>query len=157
MLLLKIILTISFGFILYQDIKERQVYWFLFPIVGVCAGFLFFFETLLELFFTAVLLNLVFVSILIFIVFLYSKFKLKTTLNYAFGLGDIFFFFAIACSFSTVSFITIFSCALFFSLLIQIVTKSKNTTVPLAGYMSLFFGITYLGFWCGIINSVYQI
>ncbi len=157
MLLLKIILILALSFILYQDIKERQVYWFLFPLIGFCAGLLFFFETLRELFFTSVLLNLIFVSILLFVVFLYTKFKLKKTLNNSFGLGDILFFFAISVSFSTVSFITIFSCSLFFSLLIHLIIKSKNTTVPLAGYMSLFFGITYLGFWCGIINSVYQI
>ena len=62
MLVLKAILILTFGAILYQDIKERQVYWFLFPIVALSVGLLFFYETLSELFLVSILINLVFLA-----------------------------------------------------------------------------------------------
>lgn len=159
MLFLKIILLGSLGFILYQDVKERQVYWFLFPIIALCTGILFYNNTISELFISASLLNLIFVTVLLIAVYLYSRFKLKTKFNHVFGLGDVLFFFAVCSSFSTISFIVIFSCSLFFSLILHLFLSQnkKSLTVPLAGYMSLFFSFIYLGFWTGLIQSVYQI
>jgi len=157
MLVIKVILILVLGFILYQDVKERQVYWFLFPIIALCAGFLFFFKTLSVVFLASIMLNLIFVSILLLVIFFYTKLKLKTNFKQVFGLGDVLFFFAIAGSFSSISFMVIFTSALIFSLAIHLLLKSNVQSVPLAGYMSLFFGLTYLGFWTGLINSVYQI
>jgi len=143
--------------ILIQDIKERKVYWFLFPIVGLCAGILFYQNTYPQLFYTTVLLNLVFVAILIAIVFLYSKFKLKTTISNTFGMGDGLLFFALTFSFSSISFIILFVFGLIFSLTLHLILKknSKHQTVPLAGYLSLFFAVAYLSNWIGILESVY--
>lgn len=148
---------LALGTIWYQDVKERYVYWFLFPVVALCSGLLFFSKTLPELFFTSLLINLFFVNILLLVVYLYSTFKLKTKFEKVFGLGDILLFLAIASSFSTLSFLVIFSSALFFSLTIHLTQKNRHQSVPLAGYMSLFFGLTYLGYWSGLIQSVYQI
>lgn len=157
MLAVKIILLFTFGLIFYQDIKERQVYWFLFPLVGICVGSLFFFKTLSELFIAAIVINVLFVSILLLGIFLYAKFKLKS--QKVIGLGDILFFLASAFAFSTISFIVIFIGSLIFSLVLHsAIAKNRNAvTVPLAGYMSLFFGLTYIAYWSGIIQSVYQI
>jgi|SRR5690606_14356893 len=157
MLAVKVILLFVLGLIFYQDIKERQVYWFLFPLVAICVGVLFFFKTLSELFIMAIALNILFVAILLLAVLLYTKIKLKS--NKAIGLGDVLFFLASAFAFSTISFIVIFIGSLIFSLVLHnALTKSQNTiTVPLAGYMSLFFGLTYLAYWFGIIQSVYQV
>lgn len=157
MLIIKILLLIALGFITYQDVKDRQIYWFLLPFVGLCAGLIHFVSTLKELFLTSVIVNLIFVSILLLVVLLYTKFKLKTSFKNALGLGDVLFYFAIAFSFSTISFIVIFISALIFSLVLHLTLKSKHKTVPLAGYMSFFFGLTYLSFWFGVIKSVYQI
>lgn len=157
MLAVKVILLFVLGLIFYQDIKERQVYWFLFPLVAICVGVLFFFKTLSELFIMAIALNILFVAILLLAVLLYTKIKLKS--NKAIGLGDVLFFLASAFAFSTISFIVIFIGSLIFSLVLHnALTKSQNSiTVPLAGYMSLFFGLTYLAYWFGIIQSVYQV
>lgn len=157
MLAIKVTLMIALGTIFYQDINDRYVYWFLFPVIALCAGILFFLKTLSELFLIAILANLIFVAILLLIVYLYAKFKLKTKFRNVFGLGDVLLFFAIANSFSTISFMVIFSSSLLFSLVMHIVTKSTHQSVPLAGYMCLFFGLTYLGYWSGFIQSVYQI
>jgi len=147
---------VSFGIVLYQDIKERQVYWFLFPIIAISGALLFCFKTTIEMFMGSIFINLTLISLLIFIIFFYSKVKLGYPLNQVLGLGDILFFFAIALSFSSISFIILFVSSLIFSLLIHLLIN-KGQNVPLAGYMSLFFGITYLSLWLGLISSVYQI
>jgi len=154
---IKIALILSLVFILLQDIKSRLVYWFLFPIAGLCCGILHYYNTLTELFYLSILFNLVFVIILLLIVYLYTKFKIKTTFDKVFGLGDVLLFLALALSFSSISFIVFFSSALIFALVLHLVLNNKSTTVPLAGYMSLFFGCTYLAYWLGFINSLYSI
>jgi len=158
MLIVKIILIVTLGLILFQDVKERQVYWFLFPLVGFCFGVLHFFKTLPELFYTSVSMNILFTSVLLIIVYLYTKLKLKTNFKNAFGLGDVLFFLMVSFSFSTISFVILFICALIFSLVLHLTLKKQSlTAVPLAGYMSLFFALSYLGHWFGFINSVYSI
>lgn len=156
-ILAKITLIILFFIVFYQDHKERQVHWFLFPLIGLCCGFLYFSETITELFVTSILINAAFVFLLLFLVYIYSRFKLKASFFDSIGLGDILLFFGLAFAFSSVSFIVIFICSLIFSLILYVVTKKNTSTVPLAGYMSLFFGLTYIAYWFGFINSVYSI
>jgi len=145
--------------VFFQDIKERQVYWFLFPVIAICTGILLYNNLLTEVFFMTLLINISFVLILLGVVYLYSKFKLKTGLSQTFGLGDGLLFFALAFTFSSISFITLFVFGLIFSLAIHLVLKrkSKYKTVPLAGYISLFFVICYMSYWAGILKSVYTI
>ena len=40
--ILKLILLSAFVSVAYQDLKDRSVYWFLFPAIGICAEFSFF-------------------------------------------------------------------------------------------------------------------
>ena len=157
MIVLKIILIVLFALIFIQDYKERQVYWFLFPLVALCSGFLFYTSTLPELFLVSIALNSSFIIILLLVVVLYAKLVLKLKVSETFGLGDALLFMGLVFSFSTVSFLTIFVFALFFSLVIHVMLKkySKLKTVPLAGYLSLFFGLSYIAFWTGITNSLY--
>jgi len=145
--------------ILFQDVKERQVYWFLFPIVGLCTGILFYQDILPQLFYVTVVINFAFVLILMGVIFLYSKLKLKTSISNTFGLGDSLLFFALIFSFSSISFIVLFVFGLIFSLVLHLILKknSKHQTVPLAGYLSLFFAVAYLAYWTGILNSIYTI
>lgn len=159
MIMVKILLVLSLFMVFLQDFKERQVYWFLFPIIGILSGLLFYRSTLPELFYASIIVNTVFVSLLIFILFIYSKFKLKTRFFSAIGLGDLFLFLVLSVSFSSVSFVVIFTGALIFSLILHLLlTKvNKTITVPLAGYISLFFLISYVCHWAGFINAVYTI
>ena len=159
MLILKIILALSFLSVFIQDIKERQVYWILFPITGLLCAILFYYNTLPELFYSSIILNFIFTFLLVYIIHLYARVKLKTTILKTIGLGDLFLFLALSLSFSTISFIIIFISSLIFSLVLHAATSKnkKIITVPLAGYMSLFFLITYLTHWSGYVNLVYTI
>ena len=89
----------------------------------------------------------------------YAKLKLKTNLNTVFGLGDALFFLALCVSFPTVSFIIFFVFSLLFSLLLHFIFKNKaaDKTVPLAGYMSLFFIGIYALDWLGFISNLYSV
>ena len=157
MLIIKIILISCIGLIFYQDLKERQVYWFLFPILGLCSAILFYDSTLPELFYVAVGMNFIFVSILLSAIYVYTKLKLKAAFNESLGLGDILLFLGLVFSFSTVSFLILFVFALLFALVLHLIVKqySKLQSVPLAGYISLFFGVTYILYWLGVTNSLY--
>lgn len=149
----------SFLLVLYQDMKTRLVYWVLFPVIAVCAGVLLYDNMLWEVMKATLMFNLGFVFFLIAAVFVYSKLKLKTTLSHAFGLGDMLLFFALAFTFSSISFVVVFVFGLLFSLVLHLILKSKgrHQTVPLAGYMSLFFALTYIGYWLGLLQLVYSI
>jgi len=140
-----------------QDIKERKVYWFLFPIIALCSGVLLYKNITSDVYYITIGINYFFVLVLIAVIFLYSKFKIKSSIKDTFGLGDGLLFFALTFTFSNISFMILFVFSLIFSLVIHVVLKkhSKFQTVPLAGYMSLFFALSYIGYWSGIITSVY--
>jgi hypothetical protein len=143
---LKLLLLCVFFIILYQDCKDRKVYWFLYPIVGVLVFLL---QISISPVYSVLInsgFNLLFVAVLLSVCYLYATFRLKKKLlKEVFGLGDVLFFIFIAFSFSIVSFFILFVFSLFFSLILHFVLKHKQTekTVPLAGYMSLFFGTVY--------------
>ncbi len=145
---LKILLLGVFFLVFLQDYKERKVYWFLYPIIG----FLVFF---LQVEFVPIRFalinsgfNLGFVFSLLLVCYLYAKLKLhQSLLKEVFGLGDLLFFVFIAFSFSIISFQILFVFSLVFSLVLHLVIKNSETqtykSVPLAGYMSLFFAVVY--------------
>jgi len=159
MIFLRLILIITFTFILYQDTKQRLVSWFLFPIIGLTCGVMFVYKTSLELFLYSILFNSSFVFILLSVLFLYSKFKMRVHVRETIGLGDVLLFFALTCTFSLISFITLFVFSLILSLLIHIILSKRDSqkTVPLAGHMSLFFAISYLANWSGLITNLYSL
>ena len=159
MILIKIILILALMTIFYQDIKERSVYWFLFLIVACTAGYLYFTKTFLELFGTTAAINLGIISVIFLVLHSYAKFKLKTTLKSVFGLGDALFFLGLCIAFPVAAFIIFFVFSLVFSLVLHFVFKKRmrETSVPLAGYMSLFFIGVYLFHWTGFIPNLYTI
>lgn len=147
MFFVKLVLVFVLFLILSQDYKERKVYWFLYPIVGLLAFTLHYYQKGLELTLVNSRLNLFFTSLLLLVAYCYNLVKLKLHfLKEVFGLGDVLFFVFISFSFSTLSFLILFVFSLVFSLLLHQLFKKKNIdkSIPLAGYMSLFFGIVYL-------------
>ncbi|MDC1265800.1 hypothetical protein N8009_03305 [Flavobacteriaceae bacterium] len=155
---LKLILLSAFVSVVYQDLKDRSVYWFLFPAIGICAGTLFFKETSVGFFLEAILLNLLFIGLLLGVIFLYTTYKLKMKLSDAFGLGDGLLFVALAFSFAQLTFMIVFVFGLVGSLLLHLVLKKYSTeTVPLAGYMSVFFALAYGAHWMGFLTTVYTL
>ena len=159
MVVLKFILIAAFIAVFVQDYKARQVYWFLFPVLGLAGGTLFYHHSQPEVFRISVLVNIFMVSLVMFVIYLYAKIKLKSGLFSVIGSGDLWFFLALAVSFSNLAFIILFAGSLLFSLVLHLVLtkKQKHLTVPLAGYMSLFMIVSYLGYWCGIIDHVYTL
>jgi len=159
MIFIKIILITSLLMVFWQDLKAREVYWFLFPIVALTSGVLSFTKMFPELFFTTLVINISFVFFLILVIFVYSKIKLKMSIDKVFGLGDGLLFLALAFTFSSVSFFILFVFGLIFSLVLHLVLKSKSEhkTVPLAGYLSLFFSISYISHWSGLLKTVYVV
>lgn len=158
MLVLKLFLSIAFAAVVYEDLKSRQVHWFWFPIIGSCAGALLYQMLPLALFLESVFTNFVFVMLLLGSIYLYTHFKLKKKITESFGMGDALLFIALIFSFSWVCFYILFVFGLLFSLLMHLLLKKTTTeTVPLAGYMSLFFGLIYLAYWCGILTTIYTL
>ena len=149
---LKMVVIITFFTILFQDSKDRKVYWFLYPIVGLFAFFIQINESSFLISVTNSMVNLVFVCIILSVCYFYAKLKLKKDFtNDVLGIGDVLFFVFISFSFASISFIVLFVFSLLFSLLLHFVFKNKrlDKTVPLAGYMSLFFGTIYIvSFFC---------
>lgn len=90
-------------------------------------------------------LNIIIVVVIISVGWLYSNFILKKKfLGESIGGGDLFLFIALCFCFPTISFIVFFVISLLYSLLIHFIIKKRDTTVPLAGYMSLFFMLIYM-------------
>lgn len=141
---LKILLIIVFAIVLYQDFKTRLVYWFLYPIIGVLAFAIQLYNVPSEIAFFNLGVNLLFVSLILGVSFLYTRFRNLNFKN-TIGIGDVLFFIFISGTFSIVSFFVLFVFALLFSLILHFVLRNKKEykTVPLAGYMSLFFGVVY--------------
>lgn len=147
MFVVKFFLILTLFLILIQDYKERKVYWFLYPIIGVLVYILQFDQNGFEVSIINSTMNLCFVVLILLVAYFYNLIKLKLKfLKEVFGLGDVLFFAFISFSFATVSFIILFVFSLVFSLLLHEFFKKKShyISIPLAGYMSLFFGIIYL-------------
>ena len=147
---LKLILILLFFTILYQDCKDRLVYWFLYPLVGILALAIQYFILPFNSILLNVGTNLILVLFLLLVCYTYTRLRRLEFTN-SFGLGDVLFFIFITFTFSTISFLVLFIFSLFFSLLLHLVLSRKNQqkTVPLAGYMSLFFGVVYgITFFC---------
>ena len=141
MILLKVLIVMSCGFIAFQDFKERAVVWIAFPVVAILLMALHLYNSLWEVFLHFAAINCLLVMAIVGIAFLYTRLIAKRKfLNTSFGLGDLLFFFALALGFPTFTFVIIFVSSLLFSLLfVQLNPFSKvDQTIPLAGLMSLF-------------------
>lgn len=134
-----IFLGILIGLV-YQDFKERKVTAYLFLILAVSGGYIHYETQYFEVYVLNLLLNFCGLLILVLVLMIYTKLILKKRLNEAIGLGDILFFFVMAVSFPTVTFLILLSTSLIFSLSLFLLFKSKlkDKTVPLAGLQALF-------------------
>ncbi len=158
LLLTKAFLFICLAMIFYQDIKERAVWWFLFPAFLIMAGILHYSQSLPSLFLINIGVNFLIMSIIIAISYIYAQLKMKVQfLDEAFGIGDLLFFLGLTLAFPTISFVIIMVFSLLFSLGLHLLL-SKNSihkTVPLAGYASFFLIFIYSVHWAGYYNNLY--
>lgn len=141
MLFLKVLVMLACGLITFQDFKEREVSWILFPIMGSLLAFLYLNATTFAQYSLFTLTNLLVVSGILLILFLYTKhIARKGFLNVSFGLGDLLFFYAFALGFPTLTFIVLFASSILFSLIVFLFSKGEKEkeTIPLAGLMGFF-------------------
>lgn len=170
MLFIKIFLVVTLAVIFYQDYRSRMVSVFLFPAAALLFGTLHFLHTDRYVFLISCGINMAFVAIILLVLYLYTTIKLKKRfLNTSFGMGDLWFFIAISLGFPTVTFAILFVFSVLFSLVLHLFFKQKaqvpvipdvkrmytpadepvnankhlQKTVPLAGYMSLFFALVF--------------
>ena len=147
MIVLKIIIIVIFGIVLWQDYKERMVHWFLYPFIGVLGFYIQKSQIDYTTLFMNSLVNITLVTTILIVLYIYSKLILKKKLiNESIGIGDVLLFFSLCFCFSIISFLVLFVFSLVFSLFVHFIISQKKTgfkTIPLAGYMSLFFGSVY--------------
>ena len=133
--------------IFYQDIRHRAVHFLLFLSIFLIGIIKIFYWPLLwiELFkiFAFILLNMIGL-------FIYYSFKNKTffnPVNNGIGLGDVVFFIAVAPFFTFWNYMEFFISGLTISIALFGIThlfKKKPTTIPLAGYLSLYLAIIFV-------------
>lgn len=137
-----LILTLLYIFI--QDCRERMVYTFLYFLVLIFGFINQLFYSRFEVIITESFINLLLISFILITAKLFSVFFLKKKLiNESLGIGDVFMFITLCFAFPVVSFLIFFVCSLLFSLFIHLVSHKKRETIPLAGFMSLFFILVY--------------
>ncbi len=145
MLFLRVLLMILFVVVLIQDVKSRAINIFLLPAILLCALFIRYKET--GLYFTSVYLyNAIFLFVVFFVLSLYFSIRKKMLWNPfkdSMGIGDLLFFIAVIPLFDLHSYMYFFIIGLVFSMVVHLLVKSikkskDSTTVPLAGYLSLF-------------------
>jgi hypothetical protein len=153
------ILFIALIRIFLQDMQERKVYVVLFGATGSILAFLHLYSTTLQSFFISIMSNLLVVAIVSCCLLLYSNLKLKKPLKGTFGLGDILFFIVLALGFSTGSFVILFVCSLFFTLITSLIFKTKLglPTIPLAGLQALFVALTLIVNWVFDFTNLYAL
>ena len=141
--------------IFLQDVKERKVYWFLFPLAAAALAWLNFQQLGLSLFSIHSAINLGIISMIMVILFLYAHLKMRRSLREVFGLGDLLFFVAISFALPSVSFIVLFVGSILFSGVLHLVRRHQERTVPLAGYMALFFACCLIVNETGLFQNIY--
>ncbi len=159
-MVIKILIAIILGVIVYQDLKDREVYGFVFPVLIGLLGFLHYENTIKINFLYAIMMNVGLLIVIVGILYLYTVVKLKRPFfKEVFGWGDLLFFLALAIGFPTATFLILFVFSLIFSLVIWLVLKhkAKHDTVPLAGYMAGFLGVVFITNWSTNVITLYQI
>lgn len=156
----KVLLMASLLIIFIQDLRDREVYAFLFPFLGILGSYLFFINSNFDYYLVSLGINILMVTIILLLNYLFSRFIMKKHfLREALGIGDILFFIAFAVSFPTVAFINFFVFSILFTFTLHFVSsrmaKQKNEYVPLAGYMSLFLMSVYTVNWFSCYDSIY--
>jgi hypothetical protein len=82
---------------------------------------------------------------------------MKRSIWQVIGLGDILMFIALGLCLPTLPFIVTFISSLIFSLIIHLIGSNNlhHNTIPLAGYMSLFYFVLFLADWLFLDNSLF--
>ncbi|WP_397301593.1 hypothetical protein [Nonlabens ulvanivorans] len=86
-------------------------------------------------------------SILLFAIFIYARIIKKKDFFSMIGIGDLLLFLVFVFGYEPSEFVVHFTFAMIFSLVVHLIMKSqykRHLTVPLAGYMAVFFSVDKL-------------
>jgi hypothetical protein len=136
-------ILILLAVILFQDFKQREISWFLIPLLFIAFIIKALFIITLTDLIKNTFVNIGFICIQLLVLTIYMSVKNKKITNIVnshLGLGDVLFFFVICVAFSPVSFIVFYLVSLLFTLLGSMIyrvnSKTTNQEIPLAGAMS---------------------
>lgn len=145
-LILEILLIVLLSLLFFQDVKERKVSLWILISSMLIGGIIHFLNQSWISFLVSICINFSFICLVFGLLVLYAKLKMKQTIFKVFGKGDLLFFFVMAISLPLVSFIVVFVFSLLFSIVVFRLLKPKlnHKTVPLAGFQSVFLGMSIL-------------
>ncbi|WP_375334380.1 hypothetical protein [Flagellimonas sp. C4] len=141
MLVLQLLSTVGLGIMAYQDMRDREVTWVLFPLLGTSLALTHILQVGFSVFVHAIVINLILITCVVSLLWSITTFGFKKSfLNVSFGLGDLLFLYIFAMGFPTMTFVYLMVGSLLFSLLAFLLMKLvlQSQTVPLAGLMGLF-------------------
>ncbi len=159
MIFLKIIIVISCVIITIQDHLSRSVWWFVFPLLGISMGMIYYQNSQQENFLINCFINNVILLIIMALAILILKLKRpELGMDRMIGLGDILLFLAFSFGFPSMAFVIILVSSLIFSLVVHLVLrKNHQETVPLAGYSSSLLLLLFMVHWFGFYPQLYQL
>ncbi|CAM4114926.1 Type IV leader peptidase family protein [Pedobacter westerhofensis] len=144
MLFLTLFVLLCLGFICYQDMRYRAVYWICFPLLAISMFILKLDNATWKDALIQSLWALAFFGIQLFALWGYLSLKHKQIVNITrnyLGLGDILFLWAIAFYLSPANYILFYIASLILILIYtiarRIVQKNANPEIPLAGLQAL--------------------
>jgi hypothetical protein len=142
-LFLDISMIILASTICYQDVKTRLVHLILLVgFIGLLAFKAVWETSYIEVLVLERLINLIILSLTLLLVWIYFKFIRKKRFLNVIGMGDILVFLAFVIAYEANTFIIHLTLSLIFSLLLHFIFKNnykKKDTIPLAGFMCIYF------------------
>ncbi len=143
---ISILLLVVLFAISYQDFKERKVYFWLFILSGILIGIKHYNKVGMSQFLLNIVINMTLISLIVFVLSMYSKYRMKKSLQQSLGLGDILFFVVISLGFPTLTFLLLFVFSVFFTGILFVAMKKHiaKDQIPLAGFQSLFVALVLL-------------
>jgi hypothetical protein len=145
MLAINIITILILGLIVYQDIKDREIYWILLLLLFISLVIYGMLNVSLMIFLKICVSNLLFLIVQISLLagfYLLKGVSYKSVFTNYLGSGDLILFTSITFAFSKLNFIVFYLTGLVFSLLLWLFIRKISVQikdqVPLAGLMSLY-------------------
>jgi hypothetical protein len=151
LLLIKIFLLFTLLLVIYQDFKNLEVSWWVFPVL-YCFGIMLGLDQLSNLqYLIYIIFNFGFIILQFIILTIYFSIKYKRVINLfksQIGIGDILFFVFLSLVFEPISFIVFMIASILISLLVYLFLLHKHLfikkLIPLAGLQSMSFFLLVL-------------
>lgn len=143
-LTLLIILIGLLGVVVYQDFKNKEISWFLIPLlfIGFTIRGVLKLDTEELIYYSGINLLIVIINLLgVTIMISLKEKKITNIIDSYLGLGDVLFFILITIAFSPINFIAFYLGSVLLTSIVYggiiLINKNKRTLIPLAGAMSV--------------------